>query len=169
VCLDDPSAFLNSFHFLIRLRGSRRYVEFSVLVRHWHTRAIRHKASTLRLLIRVHGWSATISWMAVWKLLLLSKQDCSLPCRRQQETHLRLAKLSYSRMVGNWELDFWFAGHSPMTEDVRSCARESFSRSPALSLVSLDLVACEQFQLLPSSLKKLQRMIVLCPWFAGQA
>jgi hypothetical protein len=32
------------FHFQIRLRGPRRYVEFSVLARNWRTTTIRHKA-----------------------------------------------------------------------------------------------------------------------------
>ena len=49
-------------------------------------------------------------------------------------------------MVGV-KFDFWFAHHSPMTEEVRSCARENLLRSPALSLALRDLAACEQFQL----------------------
>src|SRR6516164_8317958 len=33
---------------------------------------------------------------------------------------------------------FLVARHSPMIEDIRSCAKENLSRSPALSLVSRD-------------------------------
>lgn len=58
-----------------------------------------------------------------------------------------------SWVVGNWELNSDFARHSPIIEHVRSCARENLSRFPALSLVSRDPAAYEQFQLLPSSLK----------------
>jgi hypothetical protein len=54
-------------------------------------------------------------------------------------------------------------------EEVRNCARENLSRSPALSLASRDRVAYEQFQLPRSSLKKSQRKHVLYPLFAGQA
>src|SRR5215510_5268530 len=53
--------------------------------------------------------------------------------------------------------------------DVRSSARENLSRSPASSFASQGPARCEQFQLPPSSLKRSQRMPVLCPWCGAQA
>src|SRR5215831_13709975 len=50
-----------------------------------------------------------------------------------------------------------------MIEDIRSCATENLSRSPALSLVSRDQAADEQCQLPLSLLKRSQRKPVLCP------
>src|SRR6266404_19485 len=51
-------------------------------------------------------------------------------------------------------IHIWVLRAGLMTTDVRSCPRESFLCSPALSLASHDLAAIEQFQPLRSSLRK---------------
>src|SRR5215469_8411474 len=69
----------------------------------------------------------------------------------------------YHRWFLEHGADFRVARPSPMIENIRSCARENLSRSPALSLVSRDLAADEQSQLPPSLLKRSQRKPVLFP------
>jgi len=69
VCLDDPLAFLNSFHFLIRLRGSRRYAEFSVLARHWHALATAREIEVLgphRFSLTQHHWQGQLLGFAAF-------------------------------------------------------------------------------------------------------